>query len=247
MYGVDLSFKYEARRFYIWGAYSLGYVTRTDSTETYPPVFDRRHNLNLVGTYQLGKKREWEFGARWNFGSGFPFTLTQGFYNNVDFSDGIGTDVYGGNGGVDDLGILYSNKRNDGRLPYYHRLDLSLKRAFSFSKYTKLEITASATNVYDRPNIFYFDRVRYTRVNQLPLLPSLSIAGLSSFEVEKKGRLLGVISKYVTFLHDLRPLSQQPQHSPPPQQQNERSERISAHPILPRRRLRLQNSAESAG
>jgi hypothetical protein len=28
--------------------------------------------------------------------------------------------------------------------------------------------------VYDRPNIFYFDRVRYTRVNQLPLLPSLS-------------------------------------------------------------------------
>ena len=89
-YGADISFKYEARRFYIWGAYSLGYVKRFDGEQEYPPVFDRRHNANLVGTYQLGKKKEWEFGARWNFGSGFPFTQTQGFYNNVDFSSGIG-------------------------------------------------------------------------------------------------------------------------------------------------------------
>jgi hypothetical protein len=37
-----------------------------------------------------------------------------------------------------------------------------------------MEVTASATNVYDRQNIFYFDRVRYQRVNQLPLMPSLS-------------------------------------------------------------------------
>ncbi len=175
-YGADVSFKYEARRFYLWGAYSLGYVKRFDGVQEYPPVFDRRHNANLVGTYQLGKKRQWEFGARWNFGSGFPFTQTQGFYNNVDFSGGIGTDVLGGNGkDVSDLGIVYSDKRNGGRLPYYHRLDVSLKRQFSFSKYGRLEVTASATNVYDRPNIFYFDRVQYTRVNQLPFLPSLSM------------------------------------------------------------------------
>ena len=44
-----------------------------------------------------------------------------------------------------------------------------------FGKYGKAEITASATNVYDRPNIFYFDRVRALRVNQLPILPSLSM------------------------------------------------------------------------
>ncbi len=37
------------------------------------------------------------------------------------------------------------------------------------------EITASATNVYDRANIFYFDRVYYERVNQLPIIPSLSM------------------------------------------------------------------------
>jgi CarboxypepD_reg-like domain/TonB-dependent Receptor Plug Domain len=170
--GIDLSMKWEGRRAYLWGAYSLGYVTRFDGEQTYPPVFDRRHNINVVGTYQMGKKKEWEWGARWNFGSGFPFTQTQAFYTNFDFANGIGTDVYGGNG---DLGIVYSNTRNGGRLPYYHRLDVSLKRTISFGKYGKAEIIASATNVYDRPNIFYFDRVRYDRVNQLPILPSLSM------------------------------------------------------------------------
>ena len=173
-YGIDVSVKIEARRAYLWGAYSLGYVTRNDGLQEYPPVFDRRHNLNLVGTYQLGKKKQWEAGVRWNFGSGFPFTQTQGFYNNVNFDDGVNTDVLGGNSDPSDLGIIYADKRNGGRLPYYHRMDISMKRIFKFSKYSNLEVVASATNAYNRPNIFYFDRVRYTRVNQLPLLPSLS-------------------------------------------------------------------------
>jgi hypothetical protein len=173
-YGIDISVKIEGKRSYLWGAYSLGYVTRNDGFEEYPPVFDRRHNLNLVGTYQLGKKKEWEAGVRWNLGSGFPFTQTQGFYNNVVFDDGVNTNVLGGNSDPNDLGIIYADKRNGGRLPYYHRMDISIKRIFKFSKYSNLEVTASATNAYNRPNIFYFDRLRYTRVNQLPILPSLS-------------------------------------------------------------------------
>ncbi|MBX2890245.1 MAG: TonB-dependent receptor [Saprospiraceae bacterium] len=171
-YGLDVSMKIEWKRAYLWGAYSLGFVTRNDGEQTYPPVFDRRHNLNFVGTYQMGSKKEWELGARWNFGSGFPFTLTQGFYSSFDFKDGIGSDILTGN---PDLGIVYDRVRNAGRLPYYHRLDLSAKRIFRFSKYSNLEITASCTNVYDRDNIFYFDRVRYQRVNQLPIIPALSV------------------------------------------------------------------------
>ncbi len=170
--GIDVSFKWEGRRAYLWGAYSLGFVTRDDGEQVYPPVFDRRHNMNIVTTYQAGHKKEWEFGARWNFGSGFPFTLTQGFYNNIPFKDGFGTDVYGGQGS---LGLIYDTKRNGGRLPYYHRMDVSVKRMFDLGKHSKMEITASCTNIYDRANIFYFDRVRYARVNQLPILPSLSM------------------------------------------------------------------------
>lgn len=173
-YGIDLSFKLEGKRAYLWGAYSLGYVTRNDGEQVYPPVFDRRHNVNLVGTYQFGKNKAWELGARWNLGSGFPFTLTQGFYTNYDFSNGVGTDVLTGNPGGTP-GIIYASKRNGGRLPYYHRLDMSVKRVIKFSKYSNMEITASATNVYDRPNIFYYDRVRADRVNQLPFIPALSM------------------------------------------------------------------------
>ncbi len=174
-YGIDISGKYEAKRYYIWGAYSYGFVTRYDGEQTYPPVFDRRHNMNLVSTFQLDKKKLWEFGARWNLGSGFPFTKTQGFYSNYNFNDGVSTDVLGGNFGAADLGIIYDGQRNTGRLPYYHRLDISLKRTIKYGKYGQAEIVASATNVYDRPNIFYFDRVRYDRVNQLPIMPSLSM------------------------------------------------------------------------
>ncbi len=173
-YGIDISAKIEGKRAYLWGAYSLGYVTRNDGFQEYPPVFDRRHNMNLVGTYQLGKKKAWEAGVRWNLGSGFPFTQTQGFYNNVQFDNGVNTDVLGGNSNPEDIGIIYANTRNGGRLPYYHRMDISMKRVFKFSKYSLLELTISATNAYNRPNIFYFDRVRFTRVNQLPFLPSVS-------------------------------------------------------------------------
>ena len=161
-YGIDFLLKYETPRLYLWLTYSLGYVNRDDGFQEYPTIFDRRHNVNALATYSLGATKEWEISARWNMGSGFPFTLTQGFYQLYSFANGLSTDVLTENG---DLGIIYSDDRNSGRLPYYHRLDMSLKRKFIFDKNTKLEIVASVTNVYDRDNIFFFDRIKYERVN----------------------------------------------------------------------------------
>ncbi|MEI7596492.1 MAG: TonB-dependent receptor [Bacteroidota bacterium] len=169
--GIDVSLKWETRKFYFWTAYSLGYVNRYDGIITYNPHYDRRHNVNLLGVYRFGKKLKWEFDARWNLGSGFPFTQTQGFYNNVNFNNGIGTDVSTANG---DLGIQYS-EYNKARLPYYHRLDFSLKREFELKKKAKLEVVVSATNVYDRNNIFYISRTKQEPVYQLPILPSIGI------------------------------------------------------------------------
>ncbi len=170
-YGIDFSMRYENKNWYIWTTYSLGYVNRDDGEQVYPTIFDRRHNVNFLATYSFGENRVWEASARWNMGSGFPFTLTQGFYNQQQFDD-IDEDVLTSNG---DLGVIYSEDRNSGRLPFYHRLDMSLKRRFNFSKNSKLEAILSVTNVYDRENIFYFDRIKYERVNQLPILPSLSL------------------------------------------------------------------------
>lgn len=171
-YGVDLSAKYETKSLYLWATYSLTYVNRDDGEQVYPTVFDRRHNINMLGTYSFGKKQAWEFSLRWNMGSGFPFTRTQGFYQNNNFDDLLLTDILTGNY---DLGTILSAKRNDGRLSYYHRLDASLKRTVEFSKNSSLEAVLSVTNVYNRENIFYVDRISNKRVNQLPILPSVGL------------------------------------------------------------------------
>ena len=171
-YGIDFSAKYQTKNVYLWLTYSHGYVNRFDGKETYPTIFDRRNNINTLATYQFGKKGAWEASVRWNFGTGFPFTLTQGFYGQNAFSDGVQTNLGADN---PNLGTIYASERNGGRLPTYHRMDASVKRTFKFGKRAKLEINASATNVYNRQNIFYFDRIRYTRVNQLPILPTLSM------------------------------------------------------------------------
>jgi hypothetical protein len=172
-YGIDFSAKYDNSRMYIWATYSYGFVNRFDGTQTYPTIFDRRHNINFLTTYNLDRKATWQASIRWNFGSGFPFTRTQGFYNYQSFLEGLGTSYETANSS--EVGILYSEDRNDGRLPYYHRLDLSVTKKIQFTKTFGIEIIASVTNAYNRDNIFYFDRVEYDRVNQLPTIPSLAV------------------------------------------------------------------------
>jgi hypothetical protein len=176
-YGFDVTYKLENKRWYLWNVYSFNIVNRNDGRRTYQPHFDRRHNINIVGSHDFGKDLVWNANVRWNFGSGFPFTLTQGFYEQLNFNGGASTDYTTTNG---DLGILYDDL-NRGRLPYYHRLDASIKRKINFKREDKdskrkAEIIASVTNVYNRQNIFYFDRINYKRENQLPLLPSLSLS-----------------------------------------------------------------------
>jgi hypothetical protein len=171
-YGADVVFKYDYDRLYLWVVYGLSWVKRYDGIETYSPHFDRRHNVNFVSSYQLGNDRSWEISARWNLGSGFPFTQTQGYYEQLPLYQGINTDYWQMNG---NLGVLYADL-NEGRLPWYHRLDMNVKKTFTFSERSQLEISASVTNVYNRDNIFYFNRINNEQVNQLPIMPSLGFS-----------------------------------------------------------------------
>ena len=164
--GFDVSATFDLDRLYLWATYSLGYVQRTDELQTYTPHYDRRHTVNLLATYKFGSKNDWEVSGRWSFGSGFPFTQTQGVYQQLLFGDGIVNDYTRENGAY---GIHYAELYK-GRLPSYHRLDLGIKRKFSLGVRSILEVSLSATNVYSRQNIFYFNRVTYERANQLPIL-----------------------------------------------------------------------------
>ena len=171
-YGVDVVLKYEERFTYIWLVYGYGNVDRWDGFRWYDPVFDRRHNVNLVVSQGLGREGDWEVSARWNLGSGLPFTQTQGFYQPPNVIDGIATDYVVSNS--NDLGIQFAGL-NEGRLPAYHRLDMSIRREFEFENGQTLEGSAGVTNLYSRDNVFYVNRVTGERVDQLPFLPSISV------------------------------------------------------------------------
>ncbi len=169
--GVDLSAKYDYKNLYVWAVYSLGFVNRFDGEQTYPTHFNRLHNINLLTTYTTGKKKDWDFSLRWNFGSGFPFTLVAGFYEHLDLDDVFG-DFTTENG---DIGIIYDDKINAGRLSNYHRLDVDVKKTFFLGGTMKLDVSLSVTNLYNRKNIFYIDRVTGQKAYQLPIMPSLGV------------------------------------------------------------------------
>ncbi|MFZ9755729.1 MAG: TonB-dependent receptor plug domain-containing protein, partial [Bacteroidia bacterium] len=168
-YGGDISYKFEDKRLYVWLVYSLTWVNRNDGYLKYQPIFDRRHNANAMISYTAGKRSPVDFSLRWNFGSGFPFTQTQGYYEKYDFSNGIGSDYVNSNG---ELGVVYASL-NQGRLPYYHRLDFSAKHSWKLDAQRKVTANFSLTNVYNRANIFYYDRIQQKRVDQLPILPAV--------------------------------------------------------------------------
>jgi hypothetical protein len=176
--------KYTGKKgFYVWVAYSLGKVTRWDGLIAYNPVWDRRHNANLVVTKVFGKEGVWEANGRWNFGTGLPFTQTQGYYAPI-----IQTTISGNayNYNPTELSYVYS-ALNTGRLPTYHRLDFSLKRKFlikkeyvnpesekkEFKVISKIEGILGVTNAYNRANVFYVERSTQEVVNQLPIIPTL--------------------------------------------------------------------------
>jgi len=175
-YGMDISAKYDYKKFYLWLVYSLGFVNREYENAdgemvSYTPHYDRRHNINVVLSYITGPKKQWEFSARWNFGSGFPFTQVQGFYEYLVFPGGVNTDYLTENG---NLGVIY-DELFGGRLPTYHRLDIDMKKNFYFSSRTKLVVDLSITNVYNRENVFYVDLITGEVVYQLPFMPSLGL------------------------------------------------------------------------
>jgi hypothetical protein len=175
--GFDVVLKYDRKRFYVWAVYSLTLNDRwvgSNASKTvlnYPPNFDRRHNVNLVTSYSLGKKKNWEINARWNYGSGFPFTQTQGYINTLNPSGNLNYNFNTANGPINYIpGTL-----NGGRLPDYHRFDIGIKYRYKWNEKNTLEINGGATNIYNRENIFYVDRFTFKRFNQLPIMPSVNI------------------------------------------------------------------------
>ena len=123
-YGVDVLLRQlEGDRFSGWIAYEYAVNTRVgpDGVGYFPPQ-DRRHNLNLVGTWHTPAAT---FGARMNFASGYPYTPSIGAYARYRYDPSTHRwypDAY------DSGNQAIQAPFDSARLPWYSRIDVSASR-----------------------------------------------------------------------------------------------------------------------
>ena len=171
-YGSELFIHKVKGRFTGWIGYTLSWTWRKfsslNSGDKFPGKYDRRHDLSIVGTYQLNPK--WTFSSVFVFGTGNAFSLPERFY----FIDGVLTQEF--------------SRVNAYRMAPYHRLDIS-------ATYTPVQKKArwykgswvfSVYNVYSRlnPYFLYFDQegsaangtlsVTTKQVSLFPIIPSVT-------------------------------------------------------------------------
>ena len=112
----------------------------------------------------------WEASSSWFFNSGLPFTPIVGNYDKLYLDDLFNVSpIFGSYSPFVILG-----DQNIKRLPTYHRLDFSLTKKIEIYT-TRLSLSLNVLNVYDRKNIFYFDRKTGKQVNMLPFLPTATV------------------------------------------------------------------------
>ncbi len=182
-YGLETYYEYNTQTTKIWAGYTLSFADRqfeeVNLGEVYPFKFDRRHNINLVVAHRFRKK--WVASLGWTYSSGAPFTLERGTY---EFNQSYVTGVEGGPQPLPFSlsGEVYGRK-NDARLPDYHRLDVSvgysievrnLKHTFSVGLYNAYNrLNPFDVTLENRPDDNGIISPQYIQVSLIPILPSI--------------------------------------------------------------------------
>ena len=175
-FGVDVLLRQlEIGPFGGWLAYTYGVSSRQRDTLSYWPGHDRRHNLNLVGTWKPGER--YTFSARLGLASGTPYTDIVGQIVRRAYNPR--THLFDGQSGGSELEPV-GGVRNGSRYPYFQRLDLGVSRA---SEWRGMQVTPyfSIVNAYNAKNVFIYT-FDYTRnpptreaSSQFPFLPSIGL------------------------------------------------------------------------
>jgi hypothetical protein len=171
-YGADLSVQYEQDPLRVDITYGYGRIQYRAAKNRigawvgeplieYSPPHDRRHKLGVVASVDT----DWATASlRWQYGSGRPFTQIYG-YDTLLQLRGLREDP------SEVVGVpraLFERPYRS-RLPDYHRLDVDVAPA------VRLSAEAGAINGYSRSNVFYIDLFTLDRVDQLSLIPYLSL------------------------------------------------------------------------
>jgi hypothetical protein len=155
-----------------WVGYTLSWTWRRfeglNDGRKYVSKFDRRHDMSVVGSYELNRK--WKLSSIFVYGTGNAVTVPERFY----FISGVLTQE--------------NSNINAYRLVPYHRLDFSATLTPNHKKkrkYTDYWVF-SIYNIYSRQNPYfiYFDqegsaingnlKVEARQVSLFPILPSVT-------------------------------------------------------------------------
>lgn len=166
-YGSEFSFNYSLDPLNVSAAYTLSWAYKDVNGWVYYPKYDVRNAGNILVEYNFGSG--WISSSIWNISSGYPFTELIGYYDKY-FPGSNQTSGLNG----EYLPYGYLGDKDLGRLPAYHRLDLSLIKRISFYE-ANIELGVSAINVYDRKNVFYFNRETGEIVNMLPFFVTATL------------------------------------------------------------------------
>lgn len=177
-YGAEFMLEKTHGRFNGWLSYALAWNQRKfeniNQWQWYNARYDRRHDLNLVGAWQLNES--WKISATFVYHTGMPVTLPKAMIY----------DIHG------DLVPIYT-ERNNFRMPHYHRLDISLQREYISKRGRRSSMSFGAFNVYANANPLYMGlNKRYIHSSEMPhdLLNNNAIGYITRY---RSGTLYGLI------------------------------------------------------
>ena len=165
--GVEVFLQQRTRALTGWIGYTLGWTRRTfpelNGGRTFPPKYDRRHDLSFVVSYQAGK---WRLGSNLVYATGQAFTPASARYSLREPTTRSVKDY------------VLPAERNSARLLPYHRLDASASREFGLWG-LDVEFYLQIFNLYSRRNEWFVQfntknpETEPEVVKQLPIVPTL--------------------------------------------------------------------------
>ncbi len=176
--GMELFAEKGSGRLTGWLGYTLGWTQRTfpeiDGGRSFPPKYDRRHDLSLTTTYRFAplcpRCGRWIVTANFVYATGQAFTPAGARYTLRNPAANEPVDR------------LLAARRNTARLLPYHRLDVGARRTLTlFKEGVDAEVYLQVFNIYNRRNEWFVeydteDSSKKPRVVQmLPVLPTFGI------------------------------------------------------------------------
>jgi hypothetical protein len=174
-YGADLLLRqFESGPFSGWISYTYTVAAREANGVRYFPGHDRRHDLNVVGSWRLKK---YLLGVRFGYATGTPYTDIVGELVRRVYDPGL--NAYGTRGSGAQVEFV-GGMRNGARLPTTQRLDVDVTRSYRVGS-TTIAPYLSVVNAYNAKNVFLYifdySKSPPTRqaISQFPFLPSAGV------------------------------------------------------------------------